>query len=210
MKRAAMIIDRVEFLVEEPSMAAALRGLLPRILGATSYDVHDLRCKSELLRRLPSRLRGYAAWIPASWRIVVIVDRDGDDCSELKARLEQIALDAGVATKSAPRAGRFILVNRIAIEELEAWFFGDWAAVRSAYPKVEANVPSQAAYRHSDAVAGGTWEALERILQAAGYFAGGLGKVTAARAIAEQMDPARNTSPSFRALRDVLLPMASR
>jgi hypothetical protein len=26
-----------------------------------------------------------------------------------------------------------VVVNRLAIEELEAWYFGDWEAVRAAY-----------------------------------------------------------------------------
>lgn len=38
-----------------------------------------------LLARLPERLRGYASWLPDTWRIVVIVDRDDADCTTLKA-----------------------------------------------------------------------------------------------------------------------------
>lgn len=35
------------------------------------------------------------------------------------------------------------LVNRIAIEELEAWYFGDWEAVRTAYPRIPSTIPNQ-------------------------------------------------------------------
>jgi hypothetical protein len=100
------------------------------------------------------------------------------------------------------------VVNRIAIEELEAWYFGDWRAVRAAYPKVPRNAPQQASFRHPDDIAGGTWEAFERVLQGAGYFGQGLRKVEAARTIAPHLVPRRNTSPSFRALRDALQEMA--
>lgn len=82
--------------------------------------------------------------------------------------------------------------------------------MRAAYPRVPASIPSQAPYRAPDAIAGGTWEAFERVLQAAGYFrTGGLRKIEAARAIAEHMVFARNTSPSFRALCQALGEMAS-
>ena len=66
------------------------------------------------------------------------------------------------------------LVNRVVIEELEAWYFGDWEAVRSAYPRVSPTVPNQSRYRNPDSVQGGTWEAFERILKGHGYFRTGL------------------------------------
>jgi len=201
-----MTVEHVEVLVEEPSMEAALRLLLPKMIGMLSYEVYPHQCKDELLQRLPERLRGYAYWLPASWRIVVIVDRDDDDCQKLKARLEKIARDSGFVTRSRNKNG-YQVVNRLAVEELEAWYFGDWQAVRSAYPRVSPNVPAKARYRDPDAVRGGTWEALERILRRARYFERGLRKIEAARAIAEHMDPKRNTSRSFQVLRSALCEM---
>ena len=53
-------------------------------------------------------------------------------------------------------------------------------------------------FRNPDAIAGGTWEALERVLRQAGYFGGGLPKIEVAREMAKHMDPARNESTSFR------------
>ena len=66
-------------------------------------------------------------------------------------------------------------------------------------------MPSQAKYRDPDAITGGTWEALERLLQKAGYFKTGLRKIEAARSIAAHMDPTRNTSQSFQVFRSALL-----
>ena len=202
-----MTVEHVEVLVEEPSAEAALTLLLPKLLRDVSFSVHPHQGKADLLGKLPGRLRGYAKWIPPTWRIVVVADRDDDDCKKLKARLERTAAKAGLVTRSAPKGNRYIVVNRLAIEELEAWFFGDWEAVRAAYPKVSKTIPAQANFRKPDAIAGGTWEAFERVLQRAGYFAGGLRKVEAARAIAAQFNPSRNTSPSFCAFREVLLEM---
>lgn len=202
-----MTVAHVEVLVEEPSAEAALRSLLPRILGELTFEVYRHTCKDDLLKRLPERLRGYASWLPDDWRIVVVVDRDDDDCAALKGRLEQTAHDAGLRTRSS--GGVIQVVNRLAIEELEAWYFGDWQAVCAAYPKVSARIPTQAKYRDPDAIRGGTWEAFERVLQAAGYFRTGLRKIEAARAVAAHMDPARNTSPSFGALRTALAAMVT-
>ena len=190
-------------------MEAALRILLPGLLGATTFSVHPFQGKSDLLARLEQRLRGYAAWLPDSYRVLVVIDRDDDDCVALKARLDDVAVAVGLVPRSRASGTTYAVVNRLAIEELEAWFFGDWAAVRAAFPRVAPSVPAQARYRDPDAVAGGTWEAFQRVLQRAGYFSGGLRKIEAARAVAGHMDPVRNTSRSFRAFRDVLPELAS-
>jgi hypothetical protein len=186
--------------VEEPSMEAALQELLPKLLGDVEFQIIRFQCKDELLLRLPQRLAGYAAWLPQSVALLVLVDRDDDDCSVLKQQLENMAAAARLVSKTAAGPGqRFQIVNRIAIEELEAWFFGDWTAVQAAFPRVPATVPQKASFRDPDTIAGGTWEALERVMQQAGYFKPRLRKIECARAVAEHMEPARNRSASFQA-----------
>ena len=208
-----MRVEHVEVLVEEPSMEAALRILLPRILGSLSFEIYRHQCKEDLLARLPERLRGYAQrrkndhWFRERCRIVVVVDRDDDDCRELKARLETMASAVGLVTRTKAGTKPYAIVNRLAVEELEAWYFGDWEAVMAAYPRVSATVPTQRRYREPDAIAGGTWEAFERVLRRAGYFETGLRKIEAARAVARHMEPDRNSSCSFQILRAVLREM---
>jgi hypothetical protein len=193
-------------LVEEPSMEALLRALLPRLLPqGRTFEVHPFQGKNDLLGKLEARLRGYAAWLPADWRIVVVVDRDDEDCRALKRQLESIARRAGLLTRTRAGNAPWQLVNRIAIEELEAWYFGDWAAVRSAYPRTSANVPRRQGLRDPDAIAGGTWEAFERVMQAHGYFKGGLLKIEAARAIGAHVDPVRSSSRSFRVFNETIV-----
>lgn len=180
-------------------MEAFLRALLPRLLPQDrTFEIHPFQGKTDLLGKLESRLRGYAAWLPADCRIVVVVDRDDDDCHVLKRQLESIARRAGLRTRARVGNPPWQLVNRIAIEELEAWYFGDWAAVCSAYPRASVSVPRRQGFRDPDAIAGGTWEAFERVMQARGYFKGGLLKIEAARAIGAHIDPAKSTSKSFR------------
>lgn len=198
-----MSVDYVDFLVEEPSMELFLRGLLPKLLGMIHFEIYPFQGKTDLRQRLPDRLRGYAAWLPANHRIVIIVDRDDDDCLKLKAQLEEQVRHAGLWTRQQNR-DFFNVVNRIAIEELEAWYFGDWEAVCAAFPRLPPTIPQQAKYRNPDAIAGGTWEAFEQILKRAGYFPTGLRKLELARTITPYMDPMRNRSRSFQVLRDAL------
>ena len=61
---------------------------------------------------------------------------------------------------SAAQNEDFQVVNRLAIEELEAWFFGDVEALHAAYCRVSINLQDQARYRDPDAIRGGTYEAL--------------------------------------------------
>lgn len=193
-----MTVEHVEILVEEPSMEAALRELLPKLLGQVTFHIYTYQGKSDLLKQLLPRLRGYKAFLPPSWKVVILVDRDDDDCHELKQELELAAAHAGLPTRSSVIRGTdYAVVTRIAIEELEAWYFGDWVAVRSAYPKMNINIPSKATYRSPDHIAGGTWEAFERVARHAGYFRGGLRKVEAAREIGAKMSIDSNSSPSF-------------
>ncbi|EQD29718.1 hypothetical protein B2A_07542 [mine drainage metagenome] len=193
-----MTAQHMELLVEEQSMEAFLRELLPRIMPADrTFDIHAFQGKPDLLGKLESRLRGYAHWLPDDWRLIVVVDRDGDDCRKLKRGLEAMAATARLRSRSQAQGNRWQIVNRIAVEELEAWYFGDWEAVRNAYPRVSPNVSGKQGFRDPDAVAGGTWEAFERILKQHGYFQTGLRKVEAARALGARIDPQRNRSRSF-------------
>lgn len=196
----------IEFLVEEPSAEVALNNLVPLIVGReVTFKVHSYQGKSDLLAKLPGRLQGYRGWLPEDWRIVVLLDADRADCRVLKGQLEGTAAQAGLVTRTVAGSPRFQVLNRLAIEELEAWFLGDVEALRAAYPGVDRNLAAKEKFRDPDAIAGGTWEALEKVLQTAGYFKGGLGKVTAAREISRFMEPERNRSRSFQVFRQGLL-----
>jgi hypothetical protein len=197
----------IEFLVEEPSSEVALHNIVPKVLGHNfSFAIHPHQGKPDLMQKLPGRLRGYKAWIPEDWRIAVLVDADNEDCLEIKNELEKAARDARLITKSIAASGsRFQVLNRLAIEELEAWFFGDIAALHAAYPRVSLNLENKAKYRNPDEILGGTWEALERELQQVGYYSAGLSKISAARDISISMVPERNQSKSFQVFRKGLL-----
>ncbi|HUS76731.1 MAG TPA: DUF4276 family protein [Methanothrix sp.] len=202
----------IVFLVEELSAEAALLNIVPKILGTSaSFEIHPYQCKDDLLSKLPRVMRAYAKWLPDDWRIVVLVDEDRSDCDTLKERMEQAADAARLTTRtmagSSNRHIRFQVLNRIAIEELEAWFFGDVPALNLAYPKVPKTLGSRSKYHDPDSITGGTWESLERELKKVGYFSGGLRKIEAAKTISAYMEPERNNSKSFQVFRDGLQEM---
>jgi hypothetical protein len=189
----------IELFLEEPSAEAFLGGFLRHLLPAdTTWNPIVFQGKSDLLTNLERRLKGYKAWMPADWKIVVLIDEDRADCLSLKRRMEAAATGAGMISKSEAKGGTFNVLNRIAVEELEAWFFGDIEALATAYPGVSPNLGAKAHYQNPDAISGGTWEALERVLQRAGYFGGGLSKIEVAREMARRMNPGRNKSASFK------------
>ena len=195
----------LEFLIEEPSMETFLRDILPRILPTEcTFRLHSFPYKRDL-HRLRVRLQAYARWLPPDWRLVLLVDRDQDDCLILKQQLDDLAASANLRPRSLAGHSKWRLVSRIAIEELEAWYFGNWDAVCQAYPRVPATVPQRANYRDPDAIPGGTWEAFERILKRAGYFPTGLRKIEAARSIAPHVEPWASRSNSFARFRDAVL-----
>jgi Domain of unknown function (DUF4276) len=201
----------IEFLVEDLSTQEACTIFLPKLLpSGTEYEIRSFRGKQDLLSKLPDRLKAYRGWIPQDWRIVVLVDLDNDNCQDLKRKLEDMSQQAGFITRSTCIQGQpFQVLNRIMIEELEAWFFGDVEAIGQAYTGIHSSLAQKAKYRDPDAIQGGTWEALQRELQRVGHFKGGLDKVKAAREIAQFMNPEVNRSPSFQTFRHGLLEMTS-
>jgi Domain of unknown function (DUF4276) len=192
-------MTHVEFQVEEPSMEAALDGLLPRIIGdRATWKILNYRNKQRLLRNLRDRLRGYRARVPhENLKICVLIDRDEADCHTLKATLEEMAIEVGLGTKSSPIAGgMFHVVNRIVVCELEAWYFGEPAALRSIYPRLSEPLLNKSKYRNPDRISH-TWETLARELAKASYHKHGFSKIGLAREMGLIMNPAHNTARSF-------------
>lgn len=197
----------IEFLVEEPSAEIFLSVFLPSILGDThTFQIASFNGKKQLLQKLPRRLTGYVEWIDTSYRIVVLVDEDRADCHLLKLQMEMAAQQAGLMTRTTLAQGGVIqVVNRIIIEELEAWYFGDMEALHTAYPRLPQRLENRAEFRDPDRIGGGTWETLEKLLQAHGYFKGGLSKLQLAKEVAPYIRPERNRSRSFQTFYSALL-----
>ena len=198
----------LRFLVEELSMRDFLDGLLPRYLPSDiTFDVIAFSGKPDLKKILPERLYGLTRSLPHSHRLFVLVDRDSEDCRDLKNELEDIAKKTGLTTRTSTSSREWQIVNRIVIEELEAWYFGDWEAVRSAYSNAPKDPSKRRGFRDPDDIRGGTWEAFTRIMKS--EFPDGLRKREAARRIGERIDPSRSRSRSFRVFYEAVLEAAA-
>jgi hypothetical protein len=194
-----------DILIEEPSMEAFLNAFLPRLLGeSASFALYQHQCKDRLLKVLPNRFAGYARYLPDETKIVILLDRDDDSCLDLKRRIEEMALQAGLRVKSRSEGGDWQVAVRIVVEELEAWYFGEWSAVTAAYPGVSATVPLKEKFRDPDNIQGGTWEAFLRVLRQYGYYKGGLRKTEAAREMGSRISADASRSRSFRVFVDLL------
>ncbi|MBC3991090.1 DUF4276 family protein [Streptomyces sp. AC563] len=191
----------LEVLVEEESASEALKPLLARVLQGSDVQLRIRRFqgKPDLLKKLPDRLLGYAAARRrgSDVRVVVLVDRDNDDCATLKKDLDRFARQAGLTPRvDADNAGCFDVLNRIAIRELESWYFGDWDAVRKAFPKVAKEAPR--AYRaNPDLPAGKASDVFEKILSSSGVRIAS--KPEWGRRIGPRLSVEENRSPSFHA-----------
>lgn len=189
----------LEILVEEPSMEAFLQAMLPRHLPMDcTFEVFAFQGKADLLQKVGQRLAGYANWLPINHRVIILVDKDNDDCRLLKKTINDAAIRAKLSTKSSSLDGSWVVLIRVVIEELEAWYFGDWEATRTAYPRVPMSIAKKREFRDPDLIPGGTWEALERVLNRSGYYRNGLRKLEAARVVGQYFDVDRCSSSSFR------------
>ncbi len=185
-------------------MEATLESLLPRLInGRARQKIINHGSKSQLLKNMPERLQGYRNMArDMDLGILVLVDRDVGDCVELKKKLERMAEENRLSTKSNPAPdGLFLVVNRVVVEELEAWFLGDVSAIRAAYPRIPETLAKKQGFRDPDGIKGGTWEAMHREMKKAGYCNGHFPKLDVARSIAPHMDPDINNSTSFRIFR---------
>lgn len=209
-----------EILVEDNSGKTLLEHLVPRILGDLgqphTWRLHPykgigkiprgLKEKSDpkkriLLDQLPRLLAGYGqtSGIDA---VIVLVDSDRRECTtflaELKALLAEIS--------SAPNT-----LFRLAIEEIEAWYFGDHQALLAAYPRAKKQALSS--YKQDSVI--GTWERLAEAIYPGGFRAiqsngvnPGAVKHEWAERIGPHMDINKNNSPSFNKFKDGLLRLA--
>jgi Domain of unknown function (DUF4276) len=208
-------IMHLEFLIEDSSGERLLQSLLPKLLGdygsPHTWRVHAYKgigrvpkglsktsepAKRMLLDQLPRLLRGYGQSSGFD-AVIVILDSDRQDCRLFLTELQAVL----AACRPAPN-----VLFRLAIEEMEAWYFGDQKALIEAYPKAKMDLLNR--YKQ-DSICG-TWECLADALypggiaaiKKAGWPLPGQIKSDWAEKIGPLLDPDRNNSPSFKKLRD--------
>lgn len=113
----------------------------------------------------------------------MIRDGDGKDCKALKASLAEICAEVG----------RGDCLVRIVCQELEAWYFGQPAAMAVALGDMSLrNLGGRAGYRNPDAISKPSKE-LAKLVPT-------FQKIDGARKMARHLSYAGNKSASFRAL----------
>lgn len=201
-----------EFLVEDSSGRELVEILLPKLLGAQgfahSWRVHSykglgrlprdiLRPRSDAYKRvlldgLPQILRGLSRCDGID-AIVVLIDADKRPCEAFLAELLNVAKSCGAVAKT---------MFRLAIEEIEAWYLGDEAAILEAYPRAKIKILRNYV---PDSVCD-TWETLadavvvggrDTVMRIGGPHAGDY-KHEWARTIGPKLVVERNRSQSFR------------
>jgi len=205
----------IEFLVEDSSGERLLTQLVPQILGEWGVP-HTWRLKAYkgigrippgltakadpakriLLDQLPRLLKGYGR-APGIDAVVVLLDTDQRDCNVFLQELRSVV----DRCHPAPHT-----VFRLAIEEMEAWYLGDRAALLKAYPRARRDVLDRYV---QDSVCG-TWELLADAVHAggaaaikkAGWPLSGQLKHEWAEKIGPFMNLQQNASPSFGKFRD--------
>ena len=214
-----------EFLVEDQSGKAMLERLLPKIISSEhTITIHsykgigripkNLNPKAEpdkriLLDQLPRLLGGYGkafSTYPKDYKAIVIVVCDLDDRNFEQFTKELNDLKSNI--NPIPDT-QFC----IAVEEGEAWFLGDPAAVKKAYPKAKQAMLDS--YKN-DSICG-TWEVLAdtvfpggaAALKAQGFQVVGREKSLWAEKITVHMDISANRSPSFKRFYETLTTLAS-
>ena len=171
-------MSRIVFLLEEYSMKVLLEGLLTRLFPKMTFLFIHHEGKRDLEKSIPRKLK---AWREPGVRFVVVRDNDGGDCTILKKRLVNMCSEAG----------RSDTLIRIAVQELEAWYFGDPKALAAAFGKPGlAALEKKRKYREPDAIAKPSVE-LERLVPS-------FQKVSGARLMARHLERKRNRSSSFR------------
>ena len=212
----------IEFLVEDSSGKKLLQCLMPQLLGrfgdTHTWRLHSYRgigriptnlgaytdpTKRILLDQLPKLLRGYGR-TPGIDAVVVVLDADRRDCKTFLKELPRIAS----ACVPVPTT-----MFRLAIEEMEAWYFGDRLALLAAYPRAKAAVLNS--YVQDSTC--DTWETLADAVYAGGSAAlkkkgwplPGQVKHEWAQRIGPLMVLDRNLSPSFCKFRDGLRSLAA-
>jgi hypothetical protein len=215
-----------EILVEGQSEVTALSILMSKIIGEYesphTWKIHkhqgigkipensaerpSIKDKS-LLHNLTAKLRAYGAEEDSELVVVVLVDLDDrDDCVAFKNELIELLSYCDKKPRS---------LFRIATEELEAWYLGDFAALKLAYPDLKQDIFD--AYVQDSQI--GTWEQLAEMV-----YPGGLNelhskgkrsslvlqeKANWTKKICPYLNVEENRSPSFCCFRDGLRLMAT-
>lgn len=181
-------MERLEILVEEPSIAEVLQIILPKVLpegwalGKNCF-IRYHEGKQDLQQSIPRKI-SVASKKDLTTGFIILQDQDSNDCRELKAKLVSLC-------ESAQKGNNFVPYKvRIVCHELESWYLGDMDAIEKVFPRFHAaNYRGKKQFRQPDECVNPKQE-LKRLL-------GDYAQISTAREIASNLDIGGNKSRSF-------------
>lgn len=125
-------MDRLEILVEEPSMEALLKVILPSILSGgwklnENVFVRPHQGKGDLKNSIPKKFKAFSKDSSQITGFIILQDQDANDCKQLKNELDQLCKQNNFGNRCPYKV-------RIVCHELEAWYLGDPDAISLIFP----------------------------------------------------------------------------
>jgi hypothetical protein len=155
--------------------------------GSIPADIHaqPLAKHRGLLDQLPAKLRGYGRYMDNRFLVLVLIDADNDDPTEL---LNTLHLMLAQLQNRPPR-----VLFKLAVEETESWFLADRQAILKAIPKANLGLIQFIA---PDAIVG-AWEKLAQCIGRVVSEVDGADKTHWAKIIAPHLNFSTPNSPSL-------------
>lgn len=113
-------MSNIVVMVEEQSMEVVVKAIVEKLTLRDRTIVIPHQGKTDLEKSFPKKLRAWNTGIDS--RFVICRDNDGGDCAVLKENLQKLL----------PQPSKHQYKIRIVMNELEAWYLGDLAAVERA------------------------------------------------------------------------------
>ncbi len=170
-------------MTEEKSMKETLQVILPKIHNSFEnkdyFRILPHEGKQDLEKSIPIKLRAWKDNKSIQYKFIIVRDKDSGNCYQIKENIKNLCFSAG----------REDVLIRIAIHELESWFFGDLKAIDRAYNSKLSKHRKTSKFRDPDKLANPS-EELSKILNS-------YSKISWSKKISKEMDIENNSSRSF-------------
>lgn len=190
------------FWTEELSMRRFLESWLGQYLPGEDigFKIFDFRGKDDLKNKIENRIKAYKSEGNLIYKHFVVIDRDNEDCAELNELLVKKCASAGFEVRNCGSSWQ--AATCIVIEELEAWYFGDWDAVKTCYGRVSSTISRKPRFKKPDRIEKPS-QRLEEIFKHS-RIKDKFRKTRIAENVGRAYNADRSTSPSFKHFRKVV------
>lgn len=168
------------FMTEEASMEICLNNIIPKIIPPNiTFKVIPHEGKQDLEKSIPRKLRAWNNCEDIEYKFIIVRDKDGGDCINIKNNLIELC----------STAGRSDSLVRIACNELESWFLGDLIAIEKGMGIRTIVKGHKKKFRDPDRLT----NACEELKKLCGNYP----KIQGAKKISPNLDLENNLSHSF-------------